>query len=99
MSFKAGDRQRVISKIWEKGRKLSAWELRIDPWHGHEQPPSPEALADRDRRMMTPDTRSLTGRAMGDPPPGRSALEKKLAEAAKPKRKWWETMDGGGDEP
>lgn len=98
MSFKAGERQKLISKIWEQGKKPARWETRIDPWHGHEQPPSAEALADRDRRVKTPDTRSLTGRVMGDPPAGRSALEKKLeAEAAakaKGARKWWQIMDG-----
>jgi len=96
MSFKASERQRIISKIWEKGRKLSAWEARIDPWHGHEQPPSPEALADREKRLATPDTRSVTGKVMGDPLPGRSALEKKreAERLAKAKRKWWQIEDG-----
>lgn len=89
MSFKAGERQRIISKIWERGKKPSRWEIRLDPWHGHEQPPSPEALADRDRRMMAPDTRSITGKVMGDPPAGRSALDQKQA-AKVVKRKWWE---------
>lgn len=94
MSFKAGERQRIVSKIWERGKKPSRWEIRLDPWHGHEQPPSPEALADRDRRLREPDTRSITGKVMGDPLPGRSALEKKLeAEAKVVKRKWWE-IDG-----
>lgn len=40
--------------------------------------------------MATPDTRSLTGKVMGDPPAGRSALEQKIAAAAKVRRKWWE---------
>jgi len=95
MSFKASERQRVISKIWEKGRKLSAWEARIDPYRGVEPPPSPEALADRDRRQAMPDTRSVTGRILGDPLAGRSALEKKReAESRKPKLPWWKIEDG-----
>lgn len=41
-------------------------------------PPSPKAIADRDRRLAFGETRSLTGQLMGDPPAGRSALEKKI---------------------
>lgn len=42
--------------------------------------PSPKALADLERRKATPDTRDNTGRLLGDPPPGRSALDRKRAE-------------------
>lgn len=41
-------------------------------------PPSPKAIADRDRRLAFGETRSLTGQLMGDPPAGRSALEQKI---------------------
>jgi hypothetical protein len=39
--------------------------------------PSPSALADLARRKAVADTRDNTGRLMGDPPPGRSALDQK----------------------
>lgn len=39
--------------------------------------PSPKALADLARRKATPDTRDNTGRLLGDPPPGRSALDRR----------------------
>lgn len=41
----------------------------------------PKALADLRRRQATPDTRDNTGRLLGDPEPGRSALDQKLAAA------------------
>lgn len=44
---------------------------------GTELQPSPKALADRARRQAIPDTRDNTGRLLGDPPPGRSALDQK----------------------
>lgn len=44
---------------------------------GSEQKPSQKALADRARRKAIPDTRDNTGRLLGDPEPGRSALDKK----------------------
>lgn len=40
--------------------------------------PSPRALADLERRKALGPRPDLTGRLMGDPPPGRSALDKKL---------------------
>lgn len=40
--------------------------------------PSPKALADLDRRKALGPRSDLTGRMLGDPPPGRSALEQKL---------------------
>lgn len=57
---------------------------RIYRWwrqHTPETPPSPRALADLARRRATPDTRDNTGRLLGDPEPGRSALDQKLAAA------------------
>ncbi len=50
---------------------------------GTEVEPSREALADRARREKTPDTRDVTGRLLGDPPPGRSALDRKRAAEAR----------------
>jgi hypothetical protein len=38
----------------------------------------PKAMADLARRKATPDTRDNTGRLLGDPEPGRSALDRKL---------------------
>lgn len=52
----------------------------------HQGEASPEALADRERRAALGPRADLTGRLLGDPPPGRSALEKKLA-----------TTEGGHD--
>lgn len=43
--------------------------------------PSLKALADLERRNAMPDTRDNTGRLLGDPPPGRSALDRKRAAA------------------
>ena len=54
--------------------------------------PNPKALADRERRSRIPDTRDLTGRLLGDPPPGRSALDRKLA-AARGEVQWLEALD------
>ena len=42
--------------------------------------PSPKALADLARRKAIPDTRDNTGRLLGDPEPGRSALDRKREE-------------------
>jgi hypothetical protein len=42
----------------------------------HDERPSPEALADRDRRLNDR-PRSLTAMILGDPPPGRSALDRR----------------------
>jgi hypothetical protein len=42
--------------------------------------PSAAALADLARRQAIPDTRDNTGRLLGDPPPGRSALDRKRAK-------------------
>lgn len=39
--------------------------------------PDPQALADRDRRKLLPESRDLTGILLGDPPAGRSALDRK----------------------
>lgn len=39
--------------------------------------PSAAALADLARRQAIPDTRDNTGRLLGDPPPGRSALDRR----------------------
>jgi hypothetical protein len=47
---------------------------------GHEEKASPKALADREKRQAMADTRSVTGRLLGDPPPGRSALDQRLED-------------------
>jgi hypothetical protein len=39
--------------------------------------PSPSALADLARRRAVADSRDNTGRLLGDPEPGRSALDRK----------------------
>jgi hypothetical protein len=43
-----------------------------------EEKPSPKALADLKRRQAMGERPDLTGRMLGDPPPGRSALDRKL---------------------
>jgi hypothetical protein len=43
--------------------------------------PSPSALADLAKRQAVADTRDNTGRLLGDPPPGRSALDRKREAA------------------
>jgi hypothetical protein len=45
---------------------------------GHTEKPSPQALADLKRRKALGPRADLTGRMLGDPPPGRSALDRKL---------------------
>jgi hypothetical protein len=42
--------------------------------------PSPSALEDRDRRYELRARQSLTAAFFGDPPPGRSALDRRRAE-------------------
>lgn len=59
--------------------------------------PSPKALADRERRQRIPDTRDNTGRLMGDPPPGRSALDKKL-NATRQEVNWLEELENNLEE-
>ncbi len=60
----------MTSSIW-------GW-IRDVPSSKPHDPPSPKAIADRDRRQAFGETRSLTGQLMGDPPAGRSALEQKI---------------------
>jgi hypothetical protein len=56
--------------------------------------PSKEALADRNRRAKMKETRDLTGIVLGDPPPGRSALDAYKAKTAEPKIKSiWEGFE------
>lgn len=57
----------------------SIWKWIGSP-PGHEEKPSPRALADRARRQAMGPRADLTGRLLGDPPPGRSALERKIAD-------------------
>lgn len=61
---------------------------RVYQWSIHKQQPkdvqpSARALADLARRQAIPDTRDNTGRLLGDPPPGRSALDQKREAAAR----------------
>ena len=58
---------------------------RVYQWSIHSSKPkdvqpSAAALADLARRQAIPDTRDTTGRLLGDPPPGRSALDRKRAK-------------------
>lgn len=100
MSFKHGDRQRMVSAIWARaGKKQPGWRVRLDPHYGREQPPNQEALDDLARRNMLPDTRSLAAQLLGDPPPGRSALDKKREEAQRPTTKpWWQIGEDDGSD-
>ena len=63
-----------------KAPRMTSTIWRWIPKSGEQDtsPPSPKAIADRDRRLAYGETRSLTGQLMGDPPAGRSALEKKI---------------------
>jgi hypothetical protein len=47
---------------------------------GSQKIPSPSALEDRDRRYELRARQSLTAAFFGDPPPGRSALDRRRAE-------------------
>lgn len=60
---------RQTSSIWR-------WIASGD---GREVKPHPRALADLERRKALGDRPDLTGRMLGDPPPGRSALDRKRA--------------------
>ena len=55
----------------------SAWRWIKDTPEADTKP-SPKALADLDRRKALGPRADITGRMLGDPPPGRSALEQKL---------------------
>lgn len=48
----------------------------------------PKALADLRRRQAMPDTRDNTARLLGDPPPGRSALDQKREAEARKAAGW-----------
>lgn len=67
-TFGAGVRMTGTSSIW----KWIGGAPRSD------QKPSRKALADLERRKAMGERSDLTGRLLGDPPPGRSALEKKI---------------------
>jgi hypothetical protein len=66
---------------------------------GHTEKPSPQALADRARRRALGERQDLTGRMLGDPPPGRSALDRKLeAERRRLEQSRIEDLAGGDTE-
>jgi hypothetical protein len=56
----------------------SIYQWSIHKHRPKDAQPSEKALADLARRKAIPDTRDNTGRLLGDPPPGRSALDRKL---------------------
>jgi hypothetical protein len=58
----------------------SAWRWIKDSPAQDVEPPDPKALADLERRRALGERPDITGRMLGDPPPGRSALEQKLAK-------------------
>lgn len=68
--------------------KVYAWSVHRGPV---EQQPSPTALADRARRQAMPETRDLTGILQGDPPAGRSALDRKREAEMRRELAWIET--------
>lgn len=67
--------RKYTSSIWR-------WAAATE---GRDRQPSPAALADLARRRAMGETRSNTGQILGDPPAGRSALDRKRAaeEAAR----------------
>lgn len=62
---------------------------------GRTERPSRRALADRAMREALPDTRDITGKLVGDPPPGRSALDKKREAERRAAAKAAEEADTG----
>ena len=63
-----------------RGGTSSIWRWIGAP-PGHQEKPSPKAIADLERRRAMGERQDMTGRLLGDPPPGRSALDqKKLRE-------------------
>ena len=78
---------RMVSSIY-------AWRSVLHQPADYTQP-DPGALADRARRMLMPETRDLTGLLMGDPPAGRSALDRKReTEQPKQQEQPQERIDG-----
>ena len=62
--------------------------------------PSPSALADLARRRAVADSRDNTGRLLGDPEPGRSALDRKReAEERARLARLVKTIEETRDEP
>lgn len=73
----------------------SAWKWIAESSESQGEP-DPRALADRERRKALGPRADLTGRLLGDPPPGRSALEKKLeAERRRLEQSSIEDLGGG----
>ena len=59
---------------------------------GEAEPP-PEALEDLAQRKAQADRRDISGVAFGDPPSGRSALDRKMRLAAERGVHWSEVKD------
>lgn len=59
----------------------------------------PKALADREMRNALPETRDNTGILLGDPPAGRSALDKKREAEERRRLSWLEALQQITEEP
>jgi hypothetical protein len=65
-----------MTRVYRPGTS-SIWQWIGDGPPGGGEKPSPKALEDLARRKALGDRADLTGRLLGDPPPGRSALDRK----------------------
>jgi hypothetical protein len=95
MTLKADERAGQVIDFWDnKARALAEWQRRIDQASRPSgDMPSAVALNDRDERASLPETRSLSGILLGDPPAGRSALDRKKMLAAERGCHWTEVKD------
>lgn len=95
MTLKADERSGQVVDFWDnKARTLAEWHRRINMANSPSgNMPSAEALNDRDDRASLPETRTLSGVLLGDPPAGRSALDRKKMLAAARGCHWSEVKD------
>jgi hypothetical protein len=69
-----------MTRVYRPGTS-SIWQWIGDAPPGHQDRPSPKALEDLARRRALGERTDVTGRLLGDPPPGRSALDRKREAA------------------
>lgn len=81
MPLTSSERWREIARYHAK----SSWPRM---WRSSDSPPTedPQTVAEARARALEPERRDLTGQILGDPPVGRSALDKKTAV----KKAWWD---------
>jgi hypothetical protein len=81
-----------MTRVYRPGTS-SIWQWIGDAPPGHQDKPSPKALADLARRRALGERTDVTGRLLGDPPPGRSALDRKREAEARLVKAIEETRD------